>query len=129
MGTTVATNALLERKGDRTLLVTTKGFRDALRIGYQARPDIFAKHIIKPESSYERVVEVDERVRADGTVESALDPGAARAELEARSRRHQGRRHRLHARLSLSRTTRQTVAALAREIGFRRSRSAMRSRR
>jgi hypothetical protein len=62
MGTTVATNALLERKGDRTLLVTTKGFRDALRIGYQARPDIFAKEIIKPEQLYERVVEIDERV-------------------------------------------------------------------
>src|SRR5215207_6600424 len=49
MGTTVATNALLERKGERTLLITTKGFRDALRIGYQARPKIFAKEIIKPE--------------------------------------------------------------------------------
>ena len=69
MGTTVATNALLERKGDRTLLVTTRGFRDALRIGYQARPDIFARNIIKPEQLYERVVEVDERVLADGTVE------------------------------------------------------------
>ncbi len=55
MGTTVATNALLERKGDRTLLVITKGFRDALRIGYQARPKIFAKHIIKPDMLYERV--------------------------------------------------------------------------
>src|SRR5271157_804272 len=49
VGTTVATNALLERKGDRTLLVTTKGFRDALKIGYQARPKIFARHIIKPD--------------------------------------------------------------------------------
>src|SRR3954463_12255468 len=56
MGTTVATNALLERKGDRTLLVTTKGFRDALRVGYQNRPKIFAKHIIKPEMLFERVV-------------------------------------------------------------------------
>jgi len=82
MGTTVATNALLERKGDRTLLVITKGFRDALRIGYQARPKIFAKHIIKPDMLYERVVEVDERVRADGTVERALDLGAVRAELQ-----------------------------------------------
>src|SRR3982075_2402022 len=70
MGTTVATNALLERKGDRTLLVTTKGFRDALRVGYQNRPKIFAKHIVKPEMLFERVVEVDERVRSDGTVES-----------------------------------------------------------
>src|SRR3979409_100909 len=67
MGTTVATNALLERKGDRTLLVTTKGFRDALRIGYQARPKIFAKQIVKPEMLFERVIEVAERVRADGT--------------------------------------------------------------
>jgi 5-oxoprolinase (ATP-hydrolysing) len=82
MGTTVATNALLERKGDRTLLLITKGFRDALRIGYQARPKIFAKHIIKPDMLYERVAEVDERVRADGTVERALDLGAVRAELE-----------------------------------------------
>lgn len=73
MGTTVATNALLERKGDRTLLVTTKGFRDALRIGYQARPKIFAKHIIKPEMLFERVVEVDERTRADGTAEREPD--------------------------------------------------------
>ena len=81
MGTTVATNALLERKGDRTLLLITKGFRDALRIGYQARPKIFAKHIVKPDMLYERVVEVDERVRADGTVERALDLDAVRAEL------------------------------------------------
>ncbi len=81
MGTTVATNALLERKGDRTLLLITKGFRDALRIGYQARPKIFAKHIIKPDMLYERVVEVDERVRADGTVERPLDLDAVRAEL------------------------------------------------
>jgi 5-oxoprolinase (ATP-hydrolysing) len=82
MGTTVATNALLERKGDRTLLVTTKGFRDALRVGYQNRPKIFAKHIIKPEMLFERVVEVDERVRADGTVEKAPDLDAVRGELE-----------------------------------------------
>ena len=83
MGTTVATNALLERKGDRTLLLTTKGFRDALRIGYQARPKIFAKHIIKPDMLFERVVEVDERVRADGTVEREPDLAAVRAELDA----------------------------------------------
>jgi 5-oxoprolinase (ATP-hydrolysing) len=81
MGTTVATNALLERKGDRTLLLITRGFRDALRIGYQARPKIFAKHIVKPDMLYERVVEVDERVRADGTVERALDLDAVRTEL------------------------------------------------
>jgi 5-oxoprolinase (ATP-hydrolysing) len=83
MGTTVATNALLERKGDRTLLLITKGFRDALKIGYQARPKIFARQIIKPDMLYERVAEVDERVRADGTVERAPDLDAVRCDLEA----------------------------------------------
>src|SRR3954463_8308485 len=82
MGTTVATNALLERKGDRTLLVTTKGFRDALRVGYQNRPKIFAKHIVKPQMLFERVLEVDERVRADGTIERAPDLDAVRGALE-----------------------------------------------
>jgi 5-oxoprolinase (ATP-hydrolysing) len=82
MGTTVATNALLERKGEPTLLLITRGFRDALEIGYQARADIFAKEIIKPELLYSAVAEIDERVRADGTVEIAVDPGAIRAELE-----------------------------------------------
>lgn len=81
MGTTVATNALLERKGDRVLLLVTKGFRDALRIAYQARPDIFAKEIVLPEQLYERVVEVEERVRVDGTVETAFDPETIRAAL------------------------------------------------
>src|ERR1700686_2967517 len=83
MGTTVATNALLERKGDRTLLLITKGFRDALKIGYQARPKIFARHIIKPELLYERVAEVGERVRADGMVERAPDLTAVRRDLES----------------------------------------------
>ncbi len=83
MGTTVATNALLERKGDRTLLMITKGFRDALKIGYQARPKIFALEIIKPELLYERVTEVNERVLADGTIESEPDLRQARADLEA----------------------------------------------
>ena len=83
MGTTVATNALLERKGDRTLLLISKGFRDALKIGYQARPKIFAREIIKPDMLYERVAEVDERVRADGTVERAPDLAAVRRDLEA----------------------------------------------
>src|SRR3954462_10506372 len=82
MGTTVATNALLERKGVRTLLLTTRGFRDALKIGYQARPKIFAKHIVKPEMLFERVVEVDERVLADGTVEREPNLGAVRSDLE-----------------------------------------------
>jgi len=83
MGTTVATNALLERKGDRTVLVTTRGFRDALRIGYQARPKIFARAIVKPQMLYQRAIEVDERVRADGTIETPLDLAAARRELQA----------------------------------------------
>ncbi|TWI33684.1 hydantoinase B/oxoprolinase family protein [Mesorhizobium tianshanense] len=82
MGTTVATNALLERKGDRVLLLVTRGFRDALRIAYQARPDIFAKEIILPEQLYERVIEVDERVRADGRVERLLDIAAVRPAIE-----------------------------------------------
>ena len=86
MGTTVATNALLERKGERTLLLITKGFRDALKIGYQARPKIFARHIVKPEMLYERVAEVDERVRADGSVEREPDLGAVRRELDAAKR-------------------------------------------
>ncbi|MBL1087079.1 hydantoinase B/oxoprolinase family protein [Streptomyces actinomycinicus] len=73
MGTTVATNALLERKGERTLLVVTRGFRDALRIAYQNRPRIFARRIELPELLHERVVEVDERIAADGTVLRAPD--------------------------------------------------------
>jgi 5-oxoprolinase (ATP-hydrolysing) len=79
MGTTVATNALLEHKGDRTLLLITRGFRDALKIGYQARPEIFAKKIVKPELLYDRVAEVAERVRADGTIEAAPDLDAVRS--------------------------------------------------
>ena len=82
MGTTVATNALLERKGDRTAFLTTRGFRDALAIGYQGRKDIFAQKIIKPELLYSDVVEVDERVRADGTVETAPNSDVIRAELQ-----------------------------------------------
>lgn len=82
MGTTVATNALLERKGDRVLLLITKGFRDALKIAYQARPDIFAKEIILPEQLYERVIEINERVRADGCVEQLLDIAACRLAIE-----------------------------------------------
>ncbi|MEE9388214.1 MAG: hydantoinase B/oxoprolinase family protein [Paracoccaceae bacterium] len=73
MGTTVATNALLERKGDRTLLLITKGMRDLLRIGYQNRPKLFDLNIVLPELLYEKVVEVDERLDADGNVITALD--------------------------------------------------------
>ena len=83
MGTTVATNALLERKGDRTLLVTTKGFADALRIGTQNRPRLFDLDIRLPELLHERVLEVDERIAADGTVLRAPDLVAARQGLEA----------------------------------------------
>lgn len=82
MGTTVATNALLERKGDRTLLVITKGFGDALRIGYQTRPDLFARHIVLPEMLYETVLEVDERTSAHGETVTPLDEIAARDGLQ-----------------------------------------------
>src|SRR6266849_5944247 len=118
MGTTVATNALLERRGARTLLVTTKGFRDALKIGYQARPKIFARHIVKPDMLFERVIEVGERVRADGTVEATPDLAALRHDLE-------------HARADGIEATaivfmhsyhypehERQVASLAREVGF-----------
>ncbi|MFE1194623.1 hydantoinase B/oxoprolinase family protein [Streptomyces olivaceoviridis] len=81
MGTTVATNALLERKGERTLLVVTRGFRDALRIAYQNRPRIFARRIELPELLHERVVEVDERIAADGTVLRAPDLDALEGPL------------------------------------------------
>ncbi len=81
MGTTVATNALLERKGEPTLLVITRGFADQLEIGTQARPKIFAKRIVKPAMLYARVVEAAERVRADGTIELPLDRAALAADL------------------------------------------------
>ncbi|MBE9007156.1 hydantoinase B/oxoprolinase family protein [Fortiea sp. LEGE XX443] len=83
MGTTVATNALLEKKGDRTVLVITKGFRDALRIGYQIRPDIFALEIILPEMLYERVIEVEERYSAQGEELIPLNLDGVRPELQA----------------------------------------------
>ncbi|PIE58311.1 MAG: 5-oxoprolinase [Desulfobulbus propionicus] len=82
MGTTVATNALLERRGDRTILVTTKGFRDALRIGYQTRPDLFVRHIVLPEMLYEAVIEAEERVDAAGTVRIPLEQEKLRPQLQ-----------------------------------------------
>jgi 5-oxoprolinase (ATP-hydrolysing) len=82
MGTTVATNALLERKGERLALVTTKGFRDALRIGYQERKNIFATEIIKAEALYDHVLEINERVLADGTVEVPVNKDEARNALK-----------------------------------------------
>jgi 5-oxoprolinase (ATP-hydrolysing) len=81
MGTTVATNALLERKGEQVALAITRGFGDALRIGYQARPDIFARHIVLPSMLYEQVVEIDERVGVDGEVLVSLDEAQARTSL------------------------------------------------
>ena len=83
MGTTVATNALLERKGEATLLVTTRGFKDALRIGYQNRPRLFDKYIQLPEMLYSQVIEVDERISAHGDVLIALDKAAVRQDLQA----------------------------------------------
>jgi 5-oxoprolinase (ATP-hydrolysing) len=118
MGTTVATNALLERKGDRTLLVTTKGFRDALRVGYQNRPKIFAKEIIKPEMLFERVVEVAERVRADGTVEVEPNLDTVRTDLEEAL--SDGIKAVAIVFMHAYRYAdhEKTVAALAREMGF-----------
>jgi 5-oxoprolinase (ATP-hydrolysing) len=118
MGTTVATNALLERKGERTVLVITKGFADALRIGYQNRPKLFARRIVLPELLYERVVEIDERVTAEGEVLRPVDLAAARRDLEAAFRAGirsvaivllHGYRYPEHER---------QLSALAREIGF-----------
>ncbi len=118
MGTTVATNALLERKGDRVLLITTRGFADALRIGYQTRPKLFALQIVLPEMLYERVVEVDERVTNDGRVLKAPDLATVEADLRAAHDQGiracavlfmHGYRHPAHEA---------AVAELARRIGF-----------
>jgi 5-oxoprolinase (ATP-hydrolysing) len=119
MGTTVATNALLERKGDRTLLLITKGFRDALRIGYQNRPNIFARQIVLPEMLYERVIEVEERYSAQGeelmpvqinkalrrSLQDAYDDGMQACAITF-----------LHSYRYPNHE--QQVAAIAREIGF-----------
>ena len=83
MGTTVATNALLERKGDRTVLAITRGFADALRIGYQHRPKLFVRHIELPSMLYEQVVEIDERIGAHGDIVRPLDLQQAERELRA----------------------------------------------
>ena len=118
MGTTVATNALLERQGEATALVTTAGFADAWRIGYQNRPDIFARHIVLPEQIYRTVVEIDERVTVDGTVLREPDPAAV---VEALTRiRETGIDSLaivfLHAHLHPRHEA--TVAEIARELGF-----------
>ncbi|MEM8717762.1 MAG: hydantoinase/oxoprolinase family protein [Cyanobacteria bacterium P01_G01_bin.39] len=83
MGTTVATNALLERKGDRVVLLITKGFKDALRIGYQNRPDIFAREIILPQMLYESVVEIDARHDAQGNELKPVDQRQVKQDLAA----------------------------------------------
>src|SRR5207237_693475 len=83
MGTTVATNALLERKGERTALFITRGFRDALRIAYQNRPRLFDRHIVLPEMLYRKVVEVEERVGARGEIVLPLDAERAKRDLQA----------------------------------------------
>lgn len=121
MGTTVATNALLERKGDRTLFITTQGFRDVLRIGYQNRPQIFARQIILPEMLYEQAVEIHERYSAQGEELEPITPQEAtrcRALLQAAYDSGiracaiafiHGYRYPAHE---------QQVAAIAREVGF-----------
>src|SRR5262249_11257334 len=81
MGTTVATNALLERKGEATVLFITKGVRDQLRIGYPNRPKLVERHIRLPELLYRRVVEVDERLDAHGNVLAPLSDGEVRRAL------------------------------------------------
>lgn len=118
VGTTVATNALLERKGEPVLLVTTAGFADGLRIGYQSRPDLFARHIVLPDRLYPRVVEAHERVDTDGNILTPLDTEQLRGDLE-RARQDglrsvaiiflHGWRHQQHER---------EAARIAREIGF-----------
>ncbi len=118
MGTTVATNALLEHKGEPTALVTTRGFRDALRIGYQARPDIFALDVRLPDMLYTTAVEVDERLAADGAVLRPLDQPQARAAL--RDLRAQGFDSVAIALLHGYRNTdhEHRIAAMARDLGF-----------
>src|SRR5437879_4382484 len=118
MGTTVATNALLERKGERTVLFITRGFRDALRIAYQNRPRIFDRHIVLPELLYTKVVEVEERIGARGDVLVPLELERTRRDLESAYREGyrsaaivlmHGYRHREHE---------EKIAELARAIGY-----------
>ena len=118
MGTTVATNALLERKGEPTVLAITRGFRDALRIAYQNRPKLFARQIMLPELLYREVIEIDERIGAHGEVVLRLDEAAARTALAAAHDRGlrsiaivlmHGYRHQAHEA---------ALARIAREVGF-----------
>ncbi|RTZ44408.1 5-oxoprolinase [Candidimonas sp. SYP-B2681] len=118
MGTTVATNALLERKGDPTVLFTTKGFRDALRIGYQERPRIFDRQIMLAELLYSRIDEVNERITALGDILQALNPKDVREQL--RDAYAAGFRSIAIVLMHAYRYPQheQHVAALAREAGF-----------
>ncbi len=118
LGTTVATNALLERKGEPTVLVTTRGFGDALRIGYQDRPDIFAREIRLPPMLYSAVIEADERIDASGQVLQALDEPALRRALVAAHRA--GQRAVAIAFLHATREPahERRAGAIAREAGF-----------
>ncbi|KAI6244371.1 5-oxoprolinase [Aphelenchoides fujianensis] len=118
MGTTVATNALLERKGEPTVLAITQGHADALRIGYQARPKLFERHIVKPEALYDRVVEIDERMSVEGEVLRPLDEIRARRDLQAAH--DAGFRAIAIVLLHGFRFTdhEARVAAVAREVGF-----------
>ncbi len=118
MGTTVATNALLERKGEPTLLVTTRGFRDALRIAYQNRPRLFDRHIVLPELLYRRVIEARERVGAQGELVEPLDEVLLKQELQSAYSQGlrsvaivfmHGYRHTAHE---------QAAKRLAQEVGF-----------
>ncbi|WP_216092605.1 hydantoinase B/oxoprolinase family protein [Candidatus Marithrix sp. Canyon 246] len=118
MGTTVATNALLERKGERTALLITKGFGDALRIAYQNRPDIFALNIVLPELLYEQVIEVDERYSANSEELKAVSLIDVRSQLEAV--KSQGIDSIAIVFMHAYRYPKheQQVAALARDLGF-----------
>lgn len=118
MGTTVATNALLERKGERTLLVTTRGFRDALRIAYQNRPRLFDRHVVLPEMLYEQVIEADERLAADGGEVRALDEAGLRAALQQAYDAGIRALAIVFMHAWKAPVHEQRAAALAREIGF-----------
>ncbi|MBW4431052.1 MAG: hydantoinase/oxoprolinase family protein [Pelatocladus maniniholoensis HA4357-MV3] len=118
MGTTVATNALLERQGDRVVLIITKGFKDALRIGYQNRPDIFARHIILSTMLYEQVIEVDERYDAHGNELKSVKIAQIKQDLQAVYQT--GIRSCAIVFMHSDRYPKheQQVAAIAQEIGF-----------
>ncbi|WP_414513391.1 hydantoinase/oxoprolinase family protein [Nostoc sp. PCC 9305] len=118
MGTTVATNALLERKGDRVVLLITKGFKDALRIGYQNRPNIFARHIILPTMLYEQVIEIDERYDANGNKLIPINIEQVKSDLQAVY--HTGIRSCAIVFMHSDRYPEheQEIAQLAQEIGF-----------